>query len=55
MFTGSCIVTYEFLNVTNEMQLLETLLLLSLLLISCTYSSRMLLMMGEKCPKHVQQ
>jgi len=27
IFIGPCILTYEFLNVTNEMQLLETLLL----------------------------
>ena len=27
IFIGPCIITYEFLNVTNEMQLLKTLLL----------------------------
>ena len=27
MFIGPCIITYEFINVTNEMQILKTLLL----------------------------
>ena len=48
IFIGPCIITYEFLNVTNEMQLLETLLL------SLLYMFRTLLAHHQELTKTVR-
>ena len=44
IFMGPCIITYEFFNVTNEMQLLETLLLILLYMFRALFAHHQELM-----------
>ena len=46
---GPCIITYEFLNVTNEMQLLKTLLLSLLYMFRALLAHHQELTGNSKC------